>query len=65
MRFIIIPLVIILYILWSYKSIKDLIKCYKNPYKDGTGLEESTYVWTLFNLSIIFGVLIFLTIKYW
>ena len=39
MRYIIIPLIIILYLIWSYKSIKDIYKTYKrygrfNIFKD-------------------------------
>ena len=65
MRYIIIPLAIILYILWSYKSIKDLIRTYKDPWLDGTDCKDYTYGWLLLHLSIICGALVFLIIKYW
>jgi len=55
MRYIIIPIVIILYIYWSYRAIDDLIDCYKNPYLDGTDAEDYTYGWLLTHLSILFG----------
>lgn len=54
MRYIIIPLLIILYIIWSYKSIKDMIKSYKND----TYHEEYTVFWIICHVITIFGYLI-------
>jgi hypothetical protein len=65
MRYIIIPIVIILYIYWSYRAIDNLIDCYKKPYLDGTDAEEYTYGWLLTHLSILFGIILYFIIKYW
>lgn len=62
MRYIIIPLAIILYLYWSYKAIDNLIDCYKNPYLDVGDAEDYTYGWLLTHLSILFGTIL---IKYW
>lgn len=66
MRYIIIPLAIILYLIWSYKVIKKLIE-YKlkiKKYIEDTNnpLELITFA---FWLDIIFVSIVFLCIKYW
>lgn len=65
MRYIIIPLAIILYLYWSYKAIDNLIDCYKNPYLDGDDAEDYTYAWLLTHLSILLGIILYFTIIYW
>ena len=65
MRYIIIPIAIILYLYWSYKAIDNLIDCYKNPYLDGGSAEESTYAWFLTHLAILTGIILYFIIKYW
>jgi len=65
MRYIIIPLTILLYLYWSYKAIDNLIDCYKNPYLGGDSAEDYTYAWFLTHLSILFGIILYFIIKYW
>ena len=65
MRYIILPILIILYTYWSYKAIDNLIDLYKNPYLDGTNAEDYTYGWLLTHLSILFGIILYFIIKYW
>ena len=54
MRYIIIPGLIILYLLWSYYSIKDFINY-------GDFADEFSYFW----LFSVLGILVFISIKYW
>ena len=65
MRYIIIPLTILLYLYWSYKAIDNLIDCYKNPYLGGTDAEDYTHGWIATHLFILAWILMYLTIKYW
>ena len=65
MRYIIIPIAIILYIYWSYRAIDNLIDLYKNPYLDGTDAEDYTYGWLLTHLSLLFAIILFFIIRYW
>ena len=57
MRYVIIPLGIILYILWSVISIKDI----KRSWRLGGGVEFHTYMWAIVNLIL----LIILSVLYW
>ena len=60
MRYVIIPIAIILYIWWSYKSIKDLWHC-----RYGLEIDDSTALWII--LMIIFATVTIsrLSIIYW
>lgn len=65
MRYIIIPLLIIFYIIWSYKSIKDTIK-YPNY-----DFERNTWsnVWLSLHIgaigAIVIAGLFYLIVTYW
>ena len=64
MRYIIMPLVIILYSWWSYNSIKDMWKC-----RDGSIIKDSTLMWItitlMITLVIIMPAILFTIFKYW
>lgn len=66
MRYIIIPLAILLYIWWSYYSIKDLVREYKNDYYI---IKRYTLLYIGINGGVIIGfalsTLFHYIIKYW
>lgn len=65
MRYIIIPLLIILYLWWTYKSIKDLIKALLEKNTLNAEVEIYTFFRFLIHSVIICLSLLFLIIKYW
>jgi hypothetical protein len=75
MRYIIIPLVIILYIIWSYYGIKELIKDYKfnkkykhcNPFLDALFLTNCFWIQMhiIFIIISLLSGIAYLTFIYW
>lgn len=65
MRYVIIPLIIICYLYWSYKSIYNIIDYYKNPYLDVNNVKELTCAWVVTHLCILSGIILCFIIKYW
>jgi hypothetical protein len=75
MRYVIVPLVIILYIRWSYYGIKEFIKEYKlnkehehsNPFFDAVFTSNIFWVeiHTIFIIVFFVVSFIFLCIKFW
>lgn len=61
MRYIIIPLAIILYLIWSYKSIKNLIKDFYYYFN----YDFSTVFWSILHMTLIFMIIIELSFRYW
>jgi hypothetical protein len=59
MRYIIIPLVIVLYIIWTVKSVKNLAK-YGLWYCDDYAL-----FWFVFHLLLLLASIVTLSILYW
>lgn len=60
MRWIIIPLIVILYIFWSYKSIQDILTGCRYPYSE-------TYrdFWEVITCLLIIVTVGYFSIKYW
>ena len=61
MRYIIIPLGIILYALWTFLSIDDI----KFSKKHDDMYEVVTYLWISFTITVSLGGLAFLSYLYW
>jgi len=61
MRYIIIPLLIILYGWWGVASIIEFIKHPKYP----DSPDNWAYAWVELTASILFVALVFFSIKYW
>lgn len=61
MRFIIIPLLLIGYLFWSYISIKDTIYCKKN----NTIVELYTICWWIITGSVLGSILSIFSFLYW
>lgn len=62
MRYIIIPLLVVLYIWWSIISIKDLIKVRRIKFWE---LSEITEWWLLISFCTGTLILLILSMKYW
>ena len=62
MRYIIIPLAIILYIWWAGCALKDIKNNFSNTwyYK-----KDSTDIWLTFNVTILIIIISWFSIKYW
>ncbi len=66
MRYVIIPLAIILYFYWTYKTVVDFIKTYKEIEKNPKAeIEGYTAAYLLLHIALIAGSLIHITIKFW
>lgn len=65
MRYIIIPLLILLYIYWSYKSIKNIRKENKSNIELSNDEIFSTVVWFIVTIIPIGAFIIIFCIKYW
>lgn len=69
MRYIILPLLIIGYIVWSYKSIKELIRVNwaigPRAWKLGLYCDSKAELWAILHLAIIISGIIGLIAHYW
>lgn len=62
MRYIIIPLAIILYIWGAGCALKDIKNNFHNP---GYYRKDSTNIWLIFNVDILIIIISWFSIKHW
>lgn len=61
MRYIIIPLAILLYLIWSYKAIKNLLEDFDHYFN----YDSSTLIWSFLHIILILVTIGGLSFKYW